>query len=68
MFEYDEVDGGVGNGGKLVEKLSKSRRIVKKSKKPQRLKKLERSWVRRNVYQNTDLPSIEDLKLLLELW
>ena len=38
MVKYEEVDGG-GAGGKFVKKLSKSRKIVKKSKKPQRSEK-----------------------------
>ena len=52
--EYDEVDGV----GKSVKKSSKSQRIVKKSEKPQRPEKLQRSSVRRNVYRSTDPPSI----------
>ena len=39
-IEYDGVD---GVGGKSVEKSSKSRRIIKKSKKPQRLEKSGKS-------------------------
>ena len=40
MVKYKEVDGGrSGAVGKSVKKLSKSRRIVKKSRKPQRSKK-----------------------------
>ena len=38
LVEYDGVDAG-GGGGKLVEKSSKSRRIVKKPEKPQRPEK-----------------------------
>ena len=53
--KYDEVDGG---GGKSVEKSSGSQRIVKKSEKPQRPEKSQRSSVRRNVYRSTDPPSI----------
>ena len=35
MVKYEEVDGGrSGAVGKLVKKSSKSRRIVKKSKRP----------------------------------
>ena len=49
-----EVDGG---DGKLVKKLLKSRKIVKKSEKPQRSEKLQRSLVQRNIYQSTDSPS-----------
>ena len=37
--KYDEVDGG----GKLVEKSSKSRKIVKKPKKPQRSEKIAKA-------------------------
>ena len=37
---YDEVDGG---GRKLVEKLSKSQKIVKKPKKPQRSEKFAKA-------------------------
>ena len=53
--EYDEVDGA---DSKSVKKLSKSQKIVKKSKKPQKPEKLQKSSVQRNVYQNTDPPSI----------
>ena len=53
--KYYEVDGG---GGKSVEKSSGSQRIVKKSEKPQRPEKSQRSSVRRNVYRSTDPPSI----------
>ena len=64
--EYDGVDGG---GGQLVEKSSKSRRIVKESKSFKGLKNLQRPSVRRNVYRSTDPPSIryEELELPLEL-
>ena len=33
VVEFDGVDAGGGSGGKLYEKLLKSRRIVKKTKK-----------------------------------
>ena len=64
--KYDEVD----DVGKSVKKLSKIRRIVKKSEKLQRPKKLQKSLVRRNVYRSTNLPSIryKELKLPLEFW
>ena len=62
--EYDEFDGGVG---KLVKKLSKGRKIVKKSEKPQRPEKLQRSSVWKNVYQSTNLPSIRYKELELPL-
>ena len=54
--------------GKSVKKLSKGRRIVKKSEKSQRPEKLQRSLVRRNVYRSIDLPSIryKEFKLLLD--
>ena len=47
-----------------------SQKSVKKSKKPQRLEKLQILLVRRNVYQSINLPSIryEEFKLLLEFW
>ena len=70
MVKYEEVDGGrSGAVGKSVKKSSKSRRIIKKSEKPQRPEKLQRSSVRRNVYRSTDPPSIryEELELPLEL-
>ena len=38
--EYDEVDSGIGNS---VKKLSKSRKIVKKSKKSQRSEKFAKA-------------------------
>ena len=52
----------------LLASWSKSRKIVKKSEKPQRPEKLRRSSVWKNVYQSTDFPSIryEELKLPLE--
>ena len=41
IIKYDELDkSGGGAGGKSVEKLSKSWKIVKKSEKPQRLEKV----------------------------
>ena len=49
----DEVDGS----GKSVKKLSKGRKIVKKSVKPQRPEKLQRLSVWRIVYQGTNCPS-----------
>ena len=45
IVKYDKVDGG----GKLVKKLSKSRRIVKESKSFKDLKNLQKPLVRRNV-------------------
>ena len=45
--EYDEVDSGIG---KSVKKLSKGRKIIKKSEKPQKPEMLQKSSVRRNVY------------------
>ena len=39
VVKYDEVDGG----GKLVKKSLKSRKIVKKSKKPQRSEKFAKT-------------------------
>ena len=52
----------------LLASRSKSRRIVKKSEKPQRPEESQRSSVRRNVYRSTDSPSIryEELELPLE--
>ena len=62
MVKYDEVDGS----GKLVEKLSESRKIVKKSKKPQRSEKFAKT-----IGLEERLPkhrfSIEELELLLKL-
>ena len=44
MVKYEEVDGGrSGAVGKLVKKSSKSRRIVKKSEKPQRPEKFAKA-------------------------
>ena len=67
----DEVVGGGGRADKTVvdsSKLSKSRRIVKKSEKPQRPEKLQRSSIRRNVYRSIDPPSrYKELELPLEL-
>ena len=66
----DEVVGGSGRADETVvdSSKSKSRRIVKKSEKPQRPEKLQRSSVRRNVYGSTDPPSrYKKLKLPLEL-
>ena len=40
VVELDGIDAGGGAIGKLVKKLSKSRRIVRKPKKPQRSKKI----------------------------
>ena len=62
---YDEVDDSVG---KLVKKSSQGRRIVKKSEKPQRPKKLQRLSVWRNIYRSTNPLSIkyEELELPLE--
>ena len=62
--EHDEVDAG----GKSVKKLSKSRRIVKKSKKPQRSEKFAKA-----IGSEEHLPkhwsSInEELELQLKLW
>ena len=68
--ENDEVDGGDGRADETVVDLSKSksRRIVKKSEKPQRPEKLQISSVRKNVYQSTDPPSrYKELELPLEL-
>ena len=73
-LEIDEVVGGSGRTEETVvdsSKLSKSRRIVKKSEKPHRPKKLQRSSVWKNVYRNTNPPSIwyKELELpLLEFW
>ena len=39
VVEFDGVDAGGGAVGKSVKKSSKSRKIVKKSKKPQRSEK-----------------------------
>ena len=58
VVEFDGVDAGGGAIGKSVKKSSKSRRIIKKSEKPQRPEKLQRSSVRKNVYRSTNLPSI----------
>ena len=68
VVEFDGVDAGSG-GGKSVKNLSKSRRIVKKPKKPQKSEKLQRPSVWKNVYRGTNLPSIgyKELELLLQL-
>ena len=59
--KYDEVDKGrSGAIGKSVKKLSKGRRIVKKSEKPQRPEKLQRSLARKNIYQSTGPPSTKN--------
>ena len=50
VVEFDKIDINGSAIGKLVKKLSKSRRIVKKSEKPQRPERLKRSLVWRNVY------------------
>ena len=66
VVKYDEVDGG----GKLVKMLSKSRKIVKKSKSFKGLKNLQKPSVRRNIYRSTDPPSIgnKELELPLQLF
>ena len=66
MVKHDKVD----VGGKSVKKLLKSQRIVKESKSFKGLKNLQKPSVQRNVYQNTNPPSIgyEELELPLELW
>ena len=60
--KYDEVDGG----GKLVEKSSESRKIVKKSKKPQRSEKFAKA-----IGSEERLPrhqsSVKELELSIEL-
>ena len=43
VVEFDGVDAGGGAVGKSVKKSSKSRRIVKKSKKPQRSEKFAKA-------------------------
>ena len=40
VFQFDGINTSGGAIGKLVKKLSKSQRIVKKSKKPQKSKKM----------------------------
>ena len=50
LVEFDGVDVGGGAVGKSAKKLSKSRKIVKKSEKPQRPEKLQKSSVWRNIY------------------
>ena len=51
---YDKVDRGrSGVISKSVKKLSKGRKIVKKSEKPQKPEKLQRSSVWKKVYQST---------------
>ena len=52
VVEFDRVDTDDSAVGKLVKKLSKSRKIIKKSEKPQRPKKLQRLLVRKNIYQS----------------
>ena len=53
----------------LLVSRSKSRRIVKKSERPPRPEKLQRSSVWKNVYRSTNPPSIgnEELELPLKL-
>ena len=63
--EYNGVDGG---GGKLIEKLSKSRKIVKKFKKPQKSEKFVKA-----IGSEEHLPKYrssvnEELELPLKLW
>ena len=56
-LKTDEVVGGGSRADKTVMdsfKLSKSRKIVKKSEKPQKPEKLQRLLVQRNVHQSTD--------------
>ena len=67
MVKYEEVDRGrSGAVGKLVKKLSKSRRIVKKSKRPQRSEKFAKA-----IGSEERLPkhrsSVKELELPLEL-
>ena len=64
MVEFDGVDAGNSAVGKSVKKLSKSRKIVKKSEKPQKPKNLQRPLVQRNVYRSTNPLAIkyEELK------
>ena len=55
LVSKDEVDGDEDSScGKSVKKLSKSRKIVKKSKSFKGLKNLQKLSVRRNVYQSTN--------------
>ena len=57
----------IEEGVVLLVSQSKSRRIVKKSEKPQRPEKLQRSLVWRNIYRSTNHPSIVYKKLELPL-
>ena len=43
VVEFDGVDAGGGGGGKSVKNLSKSWRIVKKPRKPQRSEKFAKT-------------------------
>ena len=72
-LETNEVVGGSDRADETVvdsSKSSKSQKIVKKSEKPHRPKKLQRSSVWRNVYQSIDPSSIwyKELEFPLELW
>ena len=71
MVKYNEVDGGKsGAVGKLVEKSCQKVEELSKVEKPQRPEKSQKSSVRRNIYRNTNPPSIryKELKLPLEFW
>ena len=58
-IKYDEVDGS----GKLVEKSSESRKIVKKSKKPQRSEKFAKAIGLRDLLPK-HRSSVKELELL----
>ena len=66
VVEFDGVDAGGGGDGKLVKNLSKSWRIVKKPKKPQRSEKIAKA-----IGSNERLPrhrsSVKELEFLIEL-
>ena len=60
MVKYDEIDSG---GGKSVKKLSKSRRIIKKPKKPQRPEKLKGHRFRRIFTEEPNLHQLDTKNL-----
>ena len=54
MVDYDGADGSGSGDGKLVKKLSKSRRIVKESKSFKGLKNLQKPLGWKNIYRGID--------------
>ena len=66
VVEFDGVDAGGGGGGKSVKNSSKSRRIVKKPRKPQRSEKFAKA-----IGSEERLPrhrsTVKELELSIEL-